>query len=177
MNKVFALIFFVALTGCSGGSDNGGENQTNKPSAPNPAHRSAGQDLPIPYFAEPGHQIRVTKKFEFNFSDDSYRGLTFHYGDRLQANEKTGDGRGCAILQSLKITDMGPIPTQSLTEVIPVTRDYLGSEVPDDYRFYGVKFAFTVVGSGVLYCFRHESLGPVTLDDFKAHFAGYLEFN
>lgn len=176
MHKLTLLLILGILVGCGGNSENSADNSINKPSAPNEKPKSKASDVPIPYFSESGHQIRVVKQFEFNFSDDRFRGLTFHYGTRLQANEHLGDGRGCVILQPLATTDMGPILVQNLANITPIGREALGTEVPDDFMFYGVKFDFTVVGSGILYCFRHESLGPVTLEDFRDHFASYLEF-
>lgn len=175
MYKITFLLVIALLTSCGGEPENP-DKSYNKPSVPNHGQKHPMTDAPIPYFSEPGHQVRITKQFELNFSNDAYRGLTFHYGTKLQANEKPGDGRGCVILQPLSTSDLGPILVQNLASVTPTGRGALGTEVPDDFMFYGVKVDFTVVGSAILYCFRHESLGPVIFDDFRDHFAGYIEF-
>lgn len=169
------FITIALLAGCGGGSEEIKETQGNRPSQPNPP-KVVRQDPPISYF-ERGHRIQIVKKFEFRWSSDKFRGLEFHYGTKLGANEKLGDGRGCVVLQPKSITEMGPIVVQPVSNVSPIKRDVLEDEVPDDFYFYGVKADLSVVASVYLYCYRHESLGPVTLDDFRQHFAGYIEFN
>lgn len=176
MYKLSLLLIIGILASCGASSDGDADSRINKPSAPNEKQKPALVDSPISYFSQPGLQIKILKQFEFNSESDHFRELAFHYGIKLLANELTSDGRGCKVFQPLTTTAMGPIPAQSLVNVQPISRELLGREVPDDFQFYGIKFDFTVVGSGILYCFRHESLGPVTFEDFRDHFVGYLEF-
>lgn len=178
MKNLITLLILSLLTACGGGgTDDSSIDSINRSSQPNPYHKSRLRDVELPYFTQGSRTIQIVKQFEFRYTNAHYRGIEFHYGTILAPNEKIGDGRGCAVLQSLQSTDLGPILKQNLLNSAPIFRDELGDEIPDDFYFSGIKLDFGVVGSGWLYCYRHESLGPVTLDDFKQHFAGYIEFN
>lgn len=177
MYKLLLTLALTVLAGC--GDDPEPKNpNVNRPEPASQRKKTAAElDVPIVYFKEPGRKIRVVKQFEFGWTNSDYRGQGFHKGKKLGANEKTGDGRGCAIIQPLTTSDMGPIHVQNLMNVQPITREAIGDEIADDFRFAGIKFDFSVVGSGILYCFRHESLGPVTMQDFRDHLYGYVDLS
>lgn len=177
MRKILFAIMLALATGC-GESDSNEGKSTNPPSAPNHHKPSPAElDIPINYFSVPGHRIRIVKKFEFGWSSSHYRGQSFYNGRKLQANELTGDGRSCTISQPLTTSDIGPILVQQLASYQPITRETIEDLIPDDFRFAGIKFDFSIVAGGFLYCTRQESLGPVTMQDFRDHFNGYIEFS
>ncbi len=184
MFKLIIILTMAMLAGCGGDAASearrsiNGLPEMNPPSAPNTRGKTPAElDESISYFSESGHRIRIVKQFEYQWLSSHFRGLAFHYGTKLETNELTGDGRGCVILQPRRMSEMGPILVQNIASISPLTRDAIGNEINDDMRFAGIKLNFSVVGNAILYCFRHESLGPVTLQDFRDHLAGYMDFS